>query len=47
MFNRTELKRITKNEDKAEGSVKKEVYISYIKYMGGILMFIGVMIRKL
>jgi ATP-binding cassette subfamily C (CFTR/MRP) protein 1 len=31
-----EIKRITKDEDKEEGIVKKQVYFTYIKYMGGI-----------
>lgn len=34
-----DVKRITKDEDKEEGEVKREVYLTYIKYMGGCFFF--------
>jgi ATP-binding cassette, subfamily C (CFTR/MRP), member 1 len=39
-----EVKRITKDEDKEEGEVKREVYLTYIKYMGGWCLFFFVFI---
>ena len=41
----TEIKRITKDEDKEEGKVKIEVYFTYLKYMGGYFMFFFVIIN--
>jgi ABC-type multidrug transport system fused ATPase/permease subunit len=42
-----EVKRITKDEDKEEGGVKREVYCTYIKYIGGICLFLSVLISML
>jgi ATP-binding cassette subfamily C (CFTR/MRP) protein 1 len=42
-----EIKRITKDEDKEEGQVKKEVYYTYIQYMGGIsILLIVIMVMS-
>jgi len=38
------IKRIIKDEDIEKGNVKMEVYISYLNYMGGICLFIFVVI---
>lgn len=41
----TEVKRITKDEDKEEGNVNKKVYYKYILYMGGLCMFLFILLN--